>query len=104
MEKPTKFIYEEAKSKEVENGYIVDNYIDRKENIGYSIVRTHLDGKHPLMKNIKSNRTYYLLSGKAEFTFEDSIIEVNEGEMLTIPANTKYSFKGKCYVNKNGEE
>ena len=95
MEKPTKFIYDKSKSIEVEKNYIVDNYLSEKDNVGYSIVRTHLDGKHPYMKNIKSNRTYYLLKGNAKFYFEGNTVELIEGEMLTIPADTKYAFKGK---------
>lgn len=95
MNKPTKFIYDKEKSIEVEKNYVVDNYLSECDNVGYSMVRTHLDGSHPFMKNIKSNRTYYLLNGYAKFYFEDNIIELNEGEMLTIPLNTKYAFKGK---------
>jgi len=95
MINPTKFVFDKAKSIEVEKNYIVDNYISEKDNIGYSMVRTHLNGKHPYMKNIKSNRTYYLLNGTAKFYFENNIIEINEGEMLTIPHNTKYAFIGK---------
>lgn len=95
MDKPTKFTYDKNKSIEVEKNYIVDNYISKKDDIGYSVVRTHLDGKHPFMKNIRSNRTYYIIKGYADFYFDDQIISIKEGEMLTIPLNTKYAFKGK---------
>ena len=47
------------------------------------------------MKNVNSDRTYYLISGQAEFNFEDSNISLKEGEMLVIPKNTKYAFNGK---------
>lgn len=63
--------------------------------MGYSIVRTHLDGKHPFMKNIKSNRTYYLINGYASFAFENEEITIKEGEMLVILKDTKYAFSGK---------
>jgi len=94
MNKPTKFVYDKEKSIEVEKNYIVDNYLSETDNVGYSMVRTHLNGQHPYMKNIKSNRIYYILKGCGKFYFDDNILELNEGEMLTIPSNTKYAFKG----------
>jgi len=90
-----KVIYDKNKSIEVENGYIVDNYISKDDDIGYSVVRTHLDGKHPFMKNTNSNRTYYLINGEANFYIDNQIINVSSGEMMVIPKNTKYAFKGK---------
>lgn len=95
MGKPIKITFDESNSIEVEQGYVVDAFLSKDNNMGYSIVRTHLDGKHPFMENVKSNRTYYLLDGKAVFVFSDETIEIKSGEMLTIPKNTKYAFKGK---------
>jgi len=95
MNKPTKFIYAKEKSIEVEKGYIVDNYIQKEHGLNYSVVRTHLDGSHPYMKNLVSDRTYYLISGQAEFVFEEDCISLHSGEMLVIPKNVKYSFSGK---------
>lgn len=92
---PFKIIYNKEKSIEVEKGYIVDNYVQKEHNLNYSILRTHLNGSHPYMKNIKSDRTYYLIDGKVEFIFEDNNIILSKGEMLVIPKNTKYSFHGK---------
>lgn len=95
MTKPMKFVFDKSKSFEVEKGYVIDNFLSKENNIGYSIVRSHLNGKHPFMKNVNSNRTYYLIDGNATFVFENEKIEIQSGEMLTIPKNTKYAFKGK---------
>ena len=95
MDKPLKIVYDESKSIEVEKNYIVDNFLGSDIKAGYSIVRTHLNGKHPFMKNLKSSRTYYLLNGFGIFEFEDEVIRIETGEILTIPSNTKYGFKGK---------
>ena len=94
MGKAIKIIFDAKKSIEVEKNYIIDNFLSKENNIGYSIVRSHLDGKHPFMKNIRSNRTYFLLKGNAQFHVENEIIDLTEGEMLVIPKNTKYAFKG----------
>ena len=72
-----KVIYDKNKSIEVEKGYIVDNYISKDDDIGYSVVRTHLDGRHPFMKNTNSNRTYYLINGEASFYINDQYILIN---------------------------
>mgnify|MGYP003498920117 CR=1 FL=1 len=80
---------------EVENRYIVDNYLDKSQKLGYSVVRTHLDGKHPLMKNTLSNRTYYIISGTGIFEVEKEIFNVSQGDTLTITKDTLYKFEGK---------
>lgn len=90
-----KISYDKNKSVEVEKNYIVDNYISKDDNIGYSVVRTHLDGKHPYMKNTNSNRTYYFINGSAKFYVDSEIVELTAGEMMIIPKDTKYAFKGK---------
>ena len=90
-----KIIYDKNKSIEVENNYIVDNYISKDDQIGYSVVRTHLNGKHPYMKNTNSNRTYYFINGNAKFYVDGETVELNAGEMMVIPKDTKYAFKGK---------
>lgn len=86
--------YNAKNSIKVEENYIVDNYLGKSENLGYSVVRTHLNGTHPLMKNTKSNRTYYFLNGYGKFKVEDELFEVNEGDTLTIEKDTIYSFEG----------
>lgn len=95
MVKSLKISFDKNKSVEVEKGYIVDNYLSKENNMGYSVVRTHLNGKHPFMKNINSNRTYYLIDGEAIFVVENESFDVKSGEMIIIPKNTKYAFKGK---------
>lgn len=80
---------------EVEKNYFLESFIDKDIGIGYSVVRTHLNGSHPLMKNIKSNRTYYILEGCGTFFAENKKIVLQKGEMILIPKDTKYRFEGK---------
>lgn len=87
--------YNAKNSIEVEKNYIIDNYLGEDANLGYSVVRTHLDGKHPLMKNLVSNRTYYFLKGSAQFDVDGEIYDVKEGDTLTIEKDTLYKFEGK---------
>lgn len=87
--------FDENKSVEVENNYIVDNYLDRSANMGYSVVRTHLNGKHPLMKNTLSNRTYYIINGTGTFYVKEKLYKLSQGDTLTISKDTPYKFEGK---------
>ena len=87
--------YDKEKSFEPEKNYIIDNYLDKSSNMGYSIVRTHLDGKHPLMKNTISNRTYYIIDGNATFFVKNEQFTLKKGDTLTIPKDTLYKFEGK---------
>jgi len=87
--------YDKNKSFEVEKNYIIDNYLDKTANMGYSVVRTHLDGVHPLMKNTLSNRTYYIIDGFADFDIGDESFHLKQGDTLTISKDTLYKFKGK---------
>lgn len=93
--KAFKTSFDKANSFVAEKGYVIDNYITAKDKLGYSIVRTHLNGSHPKMKNLSSHRTYYFTSGKATFYVGKEVFEVEKGDMMTIPKNTIYSFEGK---------
>lgn len=87
--------YKKENSFEVEENYIIDNFVGKDLNLGYSMVRTHLDGKHPLMKNRLSNRTYYIINGCATFEVEGEVFKLSTGDTLTIKKDTKYKFEGK---------
>lgn len=93
--KAFKTCFDSKNSFVAEPNYIIDNFITRDENLGFSVVRTHLNGSHPLMKNINSHRSYYFLSGYAKFLVDGDEFEVKEGEMITIMKNTTYKFEGK---------
>lgn len=83
------------KTIEVEKNYNIDNYMEGWSDLGYSVVRTHLKGKHPLMKNTISNRTYYIINGNGVFYANTKEYNVQTGDMITIPKNTKYKFDGE---------
>lgn len=87
--------YDRNNSVEVEENYIIDNYVGKDLKMGHSVIRSHLNGKHPLMKNTKSNRTYYFISGHGKFMINGKTVEVKAEDMLVIPKNTLYSFEGE---------
>lgn len=87
--------FNKDKSIEVENNYVIDNYLDASFDLGYSVVRSHLNGKHPLMKNTLSNRTYYFIEGEGKFEINNKLFVVKAGDTITIPKDTIYKFEGK---------
>ncbi len=42
MGKALKIVFDTKKSIEVEENYIIDNYLSKENNIGYLVVRSHL--------------------------------------------------------------
>lgn len=46
------------------------------------------------MKNIISNRTYYIINGTANFRVENEHFKLKAGDTLTIPKDTLYQFEG----------
>ena len=93
--KATKIIFDKSNSKEVQKGYVIDNYINETHNLGFSLVRSHLNGEHPLMKNINSSKTYYIIRGQGTFFVNNEQINVKASDVIIIPKNTKYKFNGK---------
>lgn len=87
--------FDKSKSIQVEDGYVIDNYLAKTNGMGHSLVCSHLDGKHPMMKNISSDRTYFLTSGSAVFYVNGKTQKVNANEVISIPKNTLFSFEGK---------
>lgn len=87
--------FDKKNSIQVEAGYVIDNFLGKVHGTNHSLVCSHLDGKHPMMKNVASDRTYYLINGFATFFVNGKEIEVKANDVLYIPKNTLFSFEGK---------
>jgi mannose-6-phosphate isomerase-like protein (cupin superfamily) len=57
-------------------------------------------GKHPDMKNSSSDRVYFVIEGRGEFNIDGEKFIVNKEEIIIVPKNTRYSYKGdmKCLL------
>ncbi|OIN89542.1 hypothetical protein AUJ59_01265 [Candidatus Beckwithbacteria bacterium CG1_02_47_37] len=58
------------------------------------------NGKHPKMKSFNSDRLYFILQGKGEFIVNNQSVTVKQKEVIIIPKNTPYNYKGKftCFL------
>lgn len=58
-------------------------------------LKDNLEGKQRFGLNKVSDIFYYIVEGKGKFFIEDEIIEVNKGDLICIPKNTKYKDEGE---------
>jgi mannose-6-phosphate isomerase-like protein (cupin superfamily) len=54
-----------------------------------------LDGRHGKIKNQKSDRTYFVIDGSGEFIINNKIVKVEKMDVIIVPKNTLYDYKGK---------
>jgi mannose-6-phosphate isomerase-like protein (cupin superfamily) len=40
-----------------------------------------------------TERIYYITHGKGKFKIEENIVDVEDGDVVTIPAHTKYNYR-----------
>lgn len=61
---------------------------------GYqSVVYAELDGDHGGVQTTDAERIYFIIEGSGEFYLGDQMVEVNAGDVLTIPPNTEYDYR-----------
>ena len=73
------------------NGYICE--LDNK-NIGMTYEDVY-KGHDKYCTNTESTHIYFVISGKGKFKIKDEIYEVEEGNVIEIPPNTKFIFAGQ---------
>lgn len=54
-----------------------------------------VDGSHGKVKTTKSDRVYLVLDGSGEFIIDEKIIKVEKMDVIIVPKNTPYDYKGK---------
>lgn len=73
------------------DGYIIDLV---NENISITYEKVY-KGHDKYCTNTKINHIYYVISGKGKFKIDGDIYEVDKGDIIEIPANTKFIFAGE---------
>ena len=92
-----KFIKENARKFGWEgiNGWA---YFSKEEFSGMSCAYIIVEGRHGRIKNLKSDRLYFIIEGRGEFTVNGRQMKVKPGDVVVIPKNTPYDYKGKMKV------
>lgn len=87
------FKYKEAKERNVgDNMKIKDLYAGK--NLPIDFVIGKLNGFHGTFINTKSIKYYFIIDGKANVKINDELTEVEKGDLVVIPINTKHSIEG----------
>lgn len=61
--------------------------------ISFVLVETKQGHKTTIIEH-KSDFIYYVLEGKGYFVINDATEECNQGDLVVIPAGTKFTYKG----------
>ena len=87
--------------KRIINNFHKDGYGVNLLNIDYtdiSICYVKINGTRETNCKIKNFPIYYfIIEGTGTFITEDSIV-VEKGDLIEVPANTKYTYKGNMYM------
>lgn len=65
------------------------------KNMPMDFVIGELDGFHGTFINKKSIKYYFIIEGKAIVTVDDEKTNVEQGDLVLIPMNSKHSIDGK---------
>jgi len=58
-----------------------------------SVVYAELEGDHSLVHTEELERIYYIIEGSGEFDIGQEKINVNTGDVITIPPKTEYNYR-----------
>ncbi len=70
-------------------------YMDKAESKKMSCAYINVGGRHGKIKNIKSDRLYFVISGNGKFIVNDKSMDVKKTDAILIPKSTPYDYKGR---------
>ena len=73
-------------------------YNTKEEFPNASVVFAEVSGRHGKIKNVKSDRIYIIVEGKGEFVINEMRIPVKEKDVIIVPKNTPYDYKGRMKI------
>jgi len=76
------------------DGFDINIYNTKKDFERASTALLSVNGFHGRTKNKTNDRIYYVIEGVGEFIIEDKTISVKSTDVVIIPKNTLYDFKG----------
>lgn len=84
----------ETVEKKVADTYSVFGMISKKDSNKLDVCLSKAKNHVEIALNTKSDRIYYITEGKVNVESNGVKIEASEGDLVFIPANTKYKFSG----------
>lgn len=90
------------KQKDIEKnnfGSIVVQDLFAKEDYDkFSVAKVEIIGEQKFGLDTESDLAYYILEGKGRFYIENEVFEVEKGDLVFIPKNTKYKDEGNLIL------
>jgi ethanolamine utilization protein EutQ (cupin superfamily) len=84
----------EAIERKVAKTYSVFVMLSKEDSNKLSMCLSKAKNHKEIALNTKSDRIYYITKDKVEIEVEGQKFEANKGDLIFIPANTKYKFSG----------
>lgn len=84
----------EAIPRKISDSYEIKNFVTKDFSNKVSLAVSNAKEHFETTKNKKSDRIYYVLEGKLKISFEGTELIAYAGDVIFIPANTEYKFKG----------
>jgi mannose-6-phosphate isomerase-like protein (cupin superfamily) len=79
-------------------GVKVRVYNSRDDFSNLSAALLEVTGRHGKIKTMSSDRVYFIVEGKGEFTVGDTVTSVGPNDVVIVPKGTPYDFKGHMRV------
>lgn len=76
-----------------QNGLNGFNYHTSCDKVSISYIDVY-KGHEKYCSNIASYHIYYVIEGNGTFKIDDNLYEVSQNDIIEIPPNTKFVFKG----------
>lgn len=70
-------------------------YNSKDEFKNASAAYFEIDERHGKVRNRLSDRIYFVLDGIGEFIIDDKVVSVKKSDVIIIPKNTPYDYRGK---------
>jgi mannose-6-phosphate isomerase-like protein (cupin superfamily) len=81
------------------DGFTGHVYVPSEEGAGFNVLSVNVHGAHPRKQMLDdTTRTYYVLSGEGSFSINDTIYEVETGDLFVIPPDNEYEYSGQMQL------
>ena len=76
----------------------VQNILAEENYDKFSVAKVEIIGEQKFGLDTESDLAYYVLEGKGKFYIEDEFFDVEKGDLVFIPKNTKYKDEGNLIL------
>jgi mannose-6-phosphate isomerase-like protein (cupin superfamily) len=79
---------------DVDDAVSVQEYLPAAADVGFSLARVRLDGRHPLRRNGRSTKVYFVLSGELVAEVAGWRHNLDAGDLMVVRAGEFHDLEG----------